>query len=125
MQDLNTRKRSKLIFDLVVQIDFVFSHYYKIQFHINRFLTTVEFHQTACSDHKNPLLFNLHGHEVHHGMIGFTETKGVFVRVAAAGLASLTGPGLIRPGHGRPPSGVCLPALGEPGSVELLFATQC
>jgi hypothetical protein len=57
MQDLNTRKRSKLIFDLVVQIDFVFSHYYKIQFHINRFLTTVEFHQTACSDHKNPLLF--------------------------------------------------------------------
>jgi hypothetical protein len=41
--------------------------------------------------------------------------KGVFVRVAAADLASLTGPGLVRPGHGRPPSGVCLPAQGEPG----------
>jgi hypothetical protein len=47
------------------------------------------------------------------------------VRVAAAGLASLTGPGLVGPGHGRPPSVVCLPALGEPGSAELLFATQC
>jgi hypothetical protein len=40
---------------------------------------------------------------------------GVFVRVAAAGLASLIGPGLVRPGNGRPPSGVCLLALGEPG----------
>jgi hypothetical protein len=47
--------------------------------------------------------------------LGTQESKGVFVRVAAAGLASLTGPGLVRPGHGRPPSGVCLPALGEPG----------
>jgi hypothetical protein len=47
------------------------------------------------------------------------------VRVVAAGLASLTGSGLVRPGHGRPPSGVCLPALGEPGSAELLFVTQC
>jgi hypothetical protein len=45
------------------------------------------------------------------------------VRVVAAGLASLTGPGLVRLGHGRPPSVVCLPALGEPGSAELLFAT--
>jgi hypothetical protein len=50
---------------------------------------------------------------------------GAFARVAAAGLASLTGPVLVRPVHGRPPSGVCQPALGEPGSAELLFATQC
>jgi hypothetical protein len=49
--------------------------------------------------------------------------KGLFVRVA--GLASLTGPGLVRPGHGRPPSVVCVPALDELGSAELLFATQC
>jgi hypothetical protein len=53
------------------------------------------------------------------------STWSVFVRVAAAGLPSLTGPGLVRPGHGRPPSGVCLPAQGEPGSAELLFASQC
>jgi hypothetical protein len=31
-------------------------------------------------------------------------------------------PGL---GHGRPLLFVCVPALGEPGSAELLFATQC
>jgi hypothetical protein len=47
------------------------------------------------------------------------------VRVAAAGLASLTGPGHVRFGHGRPPSCVCLPAQGESGSDELLFASQC
>jgi hypothetical protein len=33
----------------------------------------------------------------------FYRPWGVFVRVAAAGLASLTGPGLVRPGHGGHP----------------------